>query len=356
MRKIRIYTLLMGGALLLAACTSYEEVFNRNLDSTGLYVTNSSSNTVSQFAVDPKSGILNDLGTVAAGTTPVYIAVNSAGTFAYVVNSGSNDVYVYSINKKTRKLTFVSSAATDTLPRMIGLHSGGKFAYVVNETNNRITGYSVDAGSGALTSLGAPTATGAATSRAIAISDNLLYVPDSGAAAVRLFGIDSTSGVLTPNGTPSGDLDAGELPVSILISTGNAPYLYLPCANNRLIYFSRSPWPPVVPPGPTPYTNDLPAGTTPVSVALTSDRGAAFVSNSGSANISAYTVSNGVPTAAGTISTCSTPGQMLITSQGFAYLVCNGDNTVRAHSVSGASLTLIKSYPVGSAPTSVAAY
>jgi YVTN family beta-propeller protein len=136
MRNMRIYTVLVGLTLLLAACTSYEDAFNRNLDSTGLYITNSSSNTVSQFAADPKSGILNDLGTVAAGTTPVYVAVNAAGTFAYVVNSGSNDVYVYSINTKTRKLAFASSVATGTLPRMIGLHSGGKFAYVVNETSN----------------------------------------------------------------------------------------------------------------------------------------------------------------------------------------------------------------------------
>jgi hypothetical protein len=69
-----------------------------------------------------------------------------------------------------------------------------------------------------------------------------------------------------------------------------------------------------------------------------------------------FSLQNGVPTAAGTISTCTTPGQMLINSSGFGYLVCNGDNTVRAYSVSGASLSLINSYPVGTAPTSVAAY
>jgi len=341
----------MGGGLLLAACTSYEEVFNRNLDSTGLYVTNSSSNTVSQFAVDPKSGILNDLGTVAAGTTPVYVAVNSAGTFAYVVNSGSNDVYVYSINKKTRKLTFVSSAATGTLPRMLVFHGNGSLAFVVNETDDTISRFSVDATTGALTSLGAATATTAGTSRAIALINNLLFVADSGANALKLFDITVATGALAGNGTAATDnLTGGAIPVSIAISGGTAPYVYVPCANNTLEYFPLTAW------DATLATSQVATGTTPAAVAITPDRSAAFVSNSGASSLSAYTLANGAPTAAGTISTCSTPGQMLITSQGYAYLVCNGDNTVRAHSVSGASLTLIKTYPVGSAPTSVAAY
>jgi 6-phosphogluconolactonase (cycloisomerase 2 family) len=350
MRNMRIYTVLVGLTLLLAACTSYEDAFNRNLDSTGLYITNSSSNTVSQFAADPKSGILNDLGTVAAGTTPVYVAVNATGTFAYVVNSGSNDVYVYSINKKTRKLAFASSVATGTLPRMIGLHSGGKFAYVVNETDNDISRYSIDATTGALTSLGADEATAANPSRALAISDNLLYVPDAGTNTVKLFNMDATTGALAPNMTPSATLDAGEIPISIFISGGSAPFIYLPCANNTLVYFARSPWPPAL------TTNQISVGATPVAVVLNPNRTVGVVSNSGDASLSIFSVTNGVPTAAGTISTCTTPGQMLINSSGFGYLVCNGDNTVRAYSVSGASLSLINSYPVGTAPTSVAAY
>ena len=342
----------MSATLLMAACTSYEEVFNRNLDSTGLYVTNSSSNTVSQFAVDPRSGILNDLGTVAAGTTPVYVAVNAAGTFAYVVNSGSNDVYVYSINKKTRKLTFVSSVATGTLPRMIGLHSGGKFAYVVNETSNTISGYSIDASTGALTSLGMPIGTTAGTSRALAISGNLIFVADASVRALKLFDINITNGALSGNMTATTDnlSTALAIPTSVAVSSGSAPYVYVTCANNTLEYFPRTAWNGLL------VTSQIATGTTPAAIAISPDRSAAFVSNSVAASVSTYTLANGVPTAASTISTCTTPGQMLVNSQGYGYLVCNGDNTVRAYSVSGANLTLIKSYPVGSAPTSVAAY
>ncbi|HNL11529.1 MAG TPA: beta-propeller fold lactonase family protein, partial [Turneriella sp.] len=124
-------------------CKSYEDSFNRNLNSTGLYVANSASNTISMFAADPKSGILNDLGTVSAGTTPVHVAVNSAGTFAYVVNSGSDDVYVYAVDKETRKLTFKSSASAGDNPRMIALHATKNFAYVVNENDDTISGYTL---------------------------------------------------------------------------------------------------------------------------------------------------------------------------------------------------------------------
>jgi 6-phosphogluconolactonase len=351
MRNMRIYTVLVGLTLLLAACTSYEDAFNRNLDSTGLYITNSSSNTVSQFAADPKSGILNDLGTVAAGTTPVYVAVNAAGTFAYVVNSGSNDVYIYSINKKTRKLAFASSVATGTLPRMIVFHGNGNLAFVVNETDDTVSRFSVDSASGALTSLGAATATTAGTSRAIALINNLLFVADSGANALKLFDITAATGALAANGTAATDnLTGGAIPISMAISGRTAPYVYVPCANNTLEYFPVTAW------DATLATSQVATGTTPAAMALSPDRSAAFVSNSGASSLSAYTLSSGVPTAAGTISTCTTPGQMLINSSGFGYLVCNGDNTVRAYSVSGASLSLINSYAVGTAPTSVAAY
>jgi len=351
MRNMRIYTVLVGLTLLLAACTSYEDAFNRNLDSTGLYVTNSSSNTVSQFAADPKSGILNDLGTIAAGTTPVYVAVNAAGTFAYVVNSGSNDVYVYSINTKTRKLAFASSVATGTLPRMIGLHSGGKFAYVVNETSNTISGYSVDATTGGLTALGAAEPTGVSPSRSMTIVtgfNSYLIIGDADSAGLSLFTINTTTGALVAGATDtiSGCNDAQMLAAK----SGTTQLIYAACSNGQAGAIGVNNWP------GTNAESAVAAGTNPVAITTNPDASYIYVSNAGSNNISIFSANIVTLTLTGTISTCTTPGQMLINSSGFGYLVCNGDNTVRAYTVSGASLSLIKSYPVGTAPTSVAAY
>lgn len=338
-----------------AGCRSYEDVFNRNLNSTGIYVTNSGSNTVSMFAADPESGILNDLGTVAAGTSPVHVAVNSAGTFAYVVNSGSDDVYVYAIDKETRKLTFKSSASAGDNPRMIALHATKNFAYVVNENDDTISGYTLDSTTGAMTAMaGSPFASGAATPRTLAVyggTNSYLIVADSGTNQVRLFDINATTGVISANAIPAANLSAGALPLGISVTGGNAPYIYAPCANGDIEYFALAQWAL----NPTGKAN-IAAGTSPVFVAVNSDRTTAFVSNAGSGNISVFSMASGALTAAGTVTACTTPAQIHINSSNFAYLVCNGENKVNAYSVAGASLNLVGSYSTGPQPTSVSGY
>ncbi|HNA79243.1 MAG TPA: beta-propeller fold lactonase family protein [Turneriella sp.] len=333
-------------------CKSYEDSFNRNLNSTGLYVANSASNTISMFAADPKSGILNDLGTVAAGTAPVHVAVNSAGTFAYVVNSGSDDVYVYAVDKETRKLTFKSSASAGDNPRMIALHKAGKFAYVLNRTGNSISRYSVESSTGALTSLGAATSSGASTASSIAISaetNSYLLISDSGSANIGLYTISTTTGALSAETQDTfGCADAQW----IVISKGSAPFIYGACSGGNVASLGIAGWPPV----DTNSTNSTAAGTNPSYVALNDAATHAYVSNSGSGNISIFTISTGPLTAAGTVTACTTPAQIHINSSNFAYLVCNGENKVNAYSVSGSSLNLVGSYSTGTQPTSVAGY
>jgi YVTN family beta-propeller protein len=68
------------------------------------YVTNSGSNDVSMYTIDATTGALTSMGTIAAGTDPVSVAVDPAGKFAYVTNSGSNDVSMYTINSHYRVL------------------------------------------------------------------------------------------------------------------------------------------------------------------------------------------------------------------------------------------------------------
>ncbi|HNL54119.1 MAG TPA: hypothetical protein PKI36_06865, partial [Turneriella sp.] len=126
-------------------------------------------------------------------------------------------------------------------------------------------------------------------------------------------------------------------------------------------YFPLSAWPnpgpPAPPPTPPPTTKyTIAAGNNPVFVAVNSDRTTALVSNSGSGNVSVFSMSSGTLTAAGTVTACTTPAQIHINSSNFAYLVCNGENKVNAYSVSGSSLNLVGSYSTGTQPTSVAGY
>lgn len=344
--KRNTFLLLLAAVALSTGCKSYEDSFNRNLDSTGLYVTNSGSNTISMFGADPKSGILNDLGTVAAGTTPVYITINSAGTFAYVVNSGSNDVYVYSIDKKSRKLTLASTATAGTTPLMIALHASGNWAYVVNSGNasKDISKYSVNATTGALTSLGATEST-TNTPSGVAIFGDSLFTSISDANEIRFFAITATTGALTPSTTAAPSNPSAGV---IVRGTTSSYSIYSPIsASNQIARSTNATW--VV-------LTTTSAGSAPNSIALNSANTQAYVGNSGDNTVSIYSVSNGALTAAGTAAGCTNSRQIFVNAADFVYLVCRTDGRINAYSAGSTSLTLIGSYATGTTPTSVAGY
>src|SRR5712692_2485296 len=69
------------------------------LDPTGsfAYVTNSASNTLSAYSVNPNGTLMAVSGNPATGTTPIALAIDHAGHFLFVANQGSNDVSVFSV-------------------------------------------------------------------------------------------------------------------------------------------------------------------------------------------------------------------------------------------------------------------
>ena len=134
MKRIACLTISILAAT--AGCKSYEDAFNRNLNSTGLYVANSGSNTVSMFAADPKSGILNDLGTVTARTTPVHVAVNSDRSTAFVSNSGSANLSVYSMSCGVLTAAGTVSACTTSAQVLVNSSS-----YATGSTPTSVAGY-----------------------------------------------------------------------------------------------------------------------------------------------------------------------------------------------------------------------
>ena len=91
-----------------------------------------SAGSVSMYAINATTGALTSIGTIAAGTAPIFVAVDPAGKFAYVTNSGSNDVSMYTINATTGALTFIGTIAAGTNPLSVAVDPAGKFAYVTN--------------------------------------------------------------------------------------------------------------------------------------------------------------------------------------------------------------------------------
>jgi len=76
------------------------------------YVANDDSNSVSIYAINGTTGALTSIGTIAAGLSPMSIAIDPSGKFAYVANFGSDNVSMYSIDAATGALTLIGTIGT----------------------------------------------------------------------------------------------------------------------------------------------------------------------------------------------------------------------------------------------------
>ncbi len=156
---------------------------------------------VSMYTINPTTGALTSIGTIAAGLSPSSIAIDPSGKFAYVASSGSNNVSMYSINATTGALTSLGPIAAGTSPSSVALDPTGTFAYVVNLGSNNVSIYAINATTGILTSIGTIAAGSSPTSIAIDPSGKFAYVTNSDSNSVSMYSIDTATGALTLIGT-----------------------------------------------------------------------------------------------------------------------------------------------------------
>jgi 6-phosphogluconolactonase len=158
------------------------------------------------------------IGTVAAGSSPVSVAVDRSGKFAYVANNDSHDISMYTINATTGILTPIGKIPVEGRATSVTVHPSGKFAYVgegytlPDRTPDRVAMYTINASTGALTLVGRIATGSHATSLAVKIvidpSENFAYAAGDGCALdtfpgyVSVYTINSTTGALTPIGPP----------------------------------------------------------------------------------------------------------------------------------------------------------
>ena len=160
-------------ALSLTACWSGSTGTTGQQGASGpafAYVAKQGDGTVSAYSIDASTGALTQLtgSPFAAGTYPVFVTVNPAGTFAYAANQYGNTVSAYSIDATTGALTPVAGSpfATGDSPVSVTVNPAGTFAYVANfgSGNNApgtVSAYSINASTGALKPVaGSPFAAG----------------------------------------------------------------------------------------------------------------------------------------------------------------------------------------------------
>ena len=83
--------------------------------------------------INPATGAT--IASIATGTTPVGIAVNSAGTRVYVANRGSGTVST--IDAATNKV--IGTTAVGSLPQQVALSTDGTRLYVTNAGNGTVS-------------------------------------------------------------------------------------------------------------------------------------------------------------------------------------------------------------------------
>jgi 6-phosphogluconolactonase (cycloisomerase 2 family) len=312
------------------------------VDSAGqfVYVTNQSANTISAYSIggggaltpltDVDAGTPGNQTSIATGSTPLAIAIHPSGKFAYVVNNLNNSVSAYSIDAAGALARIDSDGLTPGNQTSIPARSGaiaialdpvGAYAYVANAVDNSVSVYSIDATSGALTAIdadggtGGPTyiATGGTTPYSVSVdpTGQFAYVANGGDGTVSVYSI--TSGALGrvlcgPPCSVAGNIMAGSTPRSVTVHpSGLLAYVVNSSSSDISAY--------TINPGSGALTqvdcgggstcdvvNSLPknfkAGTNPFSISIDSSGNYAYVANSGSANVSAYSIntSNGVLT------------------------------------------------------------
>jgi 6-phosphogluconolactonase (cycloisomerase 2 family) len=195
------------------------------VDLTGqfVYVTNLHSDlasTISGYSINPANGALTQIAGSpwAAGSGPIWVALNHTNSFLYATDFSSNNVYGYTINAVTGALTQISGSPWTAGTEPVGVALKGKFAFVADQnphSTGAVSAYTINSATGALTPVvGSPFATGTETvDVAVSPAGKFVYATNQYSANVSAFSINPVSGALTP--VPGSPFTAGTDPIGI---------------------------------------------------------------------------------------------------------------------------------------------
>ncbi|HZR55907.1 MAG TPA: beta-propeller fold lactonase family protein [Terriglobales bacterium] len=271
-----------------------------------MFVANTNDNTVSAYTIN-SDGTLTAAGSAigTGGQSPVSLATDPTGKFLYVANEGDSSISIFSISGATLSSTGNPVSTLDinhpgsTGPSALAITGGvtgsGNFLYVANQLTGTVSGFQYDPSSGSLTQLSPFSVLAGTNPAALVLSpdQNFLYVANSGSSNISSF---STCAVVSSN---------------------------CASATGLLNKVSGSPFP---------------AGTNPVSLAITPGGEFLYAANKGSNQVSGYKVGSGTgvltPTATATFSTGLSPIWVAIPPEGkYVYVANSGGSSVTAYGI-----------------------
>lgn len=179
---------------------------NLSSDGKSVYVARYASiyNDIAMFSRDVSTGLLTNIGYVAAGTNPRDIVVSNDGTSAYAVAPGNDYMYIYTRNTSTGVLTPYSSFRIwGSAVLAVSMSNDSKSVYTTDYNDNVVRMYSRNTSNGALTSLGSIPTMNNPYNIVISNDGASAYVINSGSGTVSMYDRNISTGVLTAKTTPT---------------------------------------------------------------------------------------------------------------------------------------------------------
>ena len=166
-----------------------------------LYVINGT--TVSGYSINPKTGKLKFVNTVNTGANPNSIKSDPSGRFVYVTNSGSNSISGYAIDPEDGLLTslqgspFTAGNGTSQ-PNSLSIHTNGKYLYVTNYQSGAgsIEVFDINSSTGGLTTVCTYAAAPDTNVNCIDTYGHFFYNVEPGGIGVRQYPVNSETGLL----------------------------------------------------------------------------------------------------------------------------------------------------------------
>lgn len=173
-----------------------------------LYAARTSEQSVAALSIDPTTGALTELGVTPVGHNPVYLSVDSTGSWLLSADFGADLVEVRPLEADgTVGDTPSQSMTVQSRPHAIEFDPAGTHVFVPHRDSNLIEQYTFDDTTGTLTANDPPSvaAPDGAGPRHIAFAPDAsyAYVVNEFASSVTAYAYDSAAGTLTQGDTVS---------------------------------------------------------------------------------------------------------------------------------------------------------
>ena len=322
--------------------------------STYLYAAIPASNQIVVYREDPNSGILTVLvgSPITAGNQVQSIIIHPSKKFLYAANQGENDVWQFNI-ATGGGLTEATSTIVGTAPNLLAMDTAGSFLYVSNLGSNTISVFSIDATSGALTPVAAPFSIGGtALNMKLSPAGDVLFVTIGGNPGFVESFSNPSSG--NPGAT---SIQAGVNPNGLAIDPSGTHLYTGNFGDNSISAFT------IGANGVLTPISGFPLGETfsaPLALFIDNSGKYLYVANQGSSNLAAYGIGSdgGLTLLTNSHFVTGTQPSFITSDSTGKYLFVGNQSSpaIQSFSLDGSTgtLTSVKSFPVGSTPTSIA--